>query len=170
MIEQAFRVAKDSPLYKEYFETWAEKQKLHALARMFFEKHDLLNEGLGYRMIEGLAMQLTPEQKEKYASQLKKLIDKDDMCYFKKASPMYQEWLREVSSKVDFNIIEQLWCWYWPYISKGSYALWHYKTELYGCLRDDNKDSIQLSEYMEPIKMSEYYSVKEKKNAERESD
>ena len=52
-------------LYNEYFEAWAEKQKMHDLARVFFEKHDLLNDGLSYCMIESLAIQLTPEQEEK---------------------------------------------------------------------------------------------------------
>lgn len=163
MVEQAFRVAKGSALHREYFETWSEKEKMHALARMFFEKHDMLNDGLGYRMTEALIMQLTPEQREKYAKQLKKLIDKDEMCYFKKASPMYQEWLHDVASKVDFNIIDQLWCWYWPYINKGRFALWHYKDELYGYLSDERKDKIDLADYMEPIKMSEYYAIQEAK-------
>lgn len=161
MVEQAFRVAKASKLYSEYFKAQAEKQKMHDLARVFFEKHDLLNDGLGYRMIEGLAMQLTPEQRDKYASQLKKLVDSDDMCYFKKASPMYQEWLREVSSKVDFNIMDQLWCWYWPYIGKGRYALWNDGENLYGYLSDEHKEKLELADYMEPIKMSEYYAIQE---------
>jgi hypothetical protein len=165
MVEQAFIVDKDSKLYKEYFEAQAEKQKMHNLARVFFEKHDLLNDGLGYRQIEALAMQLTPEQKEKYKAQLKKLEDNDGMCYFKKYSPMYQEWLREVASKVDFNIIDQLWCWYWPYIGQGSYALWHQGDNLYGYLSDKHKEKIELADYMIPIKMSEYYLAKESHNA-----
>lgn len=164
MVEQAFKVFKGSKLYTEYFEAQAEKQKMHDLARVFFEKHDLLNEGLGYRMTESLIMQLTPEQREKYAPQLKKLVDSNEMCYFKKASPMYKEWYETVSSKVDMNIIDQLWCWYWPYINKGRYALWHQNDELYGYLSDEHKDKIELSDYMEPIKMSEYYSILECRN------
>ena len=164
MTEQAFRVAKGSKLYNKYFETLAEKQKMHDLARVFFEKHDLINYGLGYRMIESLAMQLTPEQKEKYKAQLKKQEDPNSMCYFKKASPMYKEWLDTVASQVDFDIIDQLWCWYWPYINKGTYALWHHNDELYGYLSDEHKEKIELSDYMTPIKMSEYYRVQEAKN------
>ena len=153
MVEQAFRVAKDSRLYKEYFEAQAEKQKMHDLARAFFKKHDLINDGLGYRMIATLAMQLTPEQEEKYKTQLKVTKDTDGMRYFKKASPMYKEWRETVSNKVDFNISNQLWCWYWPYINKGRYALWHIGDELYGYLSDEHKEKIELSDYMEPIKM-----------------
>jgi hypothetical protein len=161
MVEQAFTIKKGSKLYKEYFEAQSEKQKMHDLARVFFEKHDLLNDGLGYRMIEGLAMQLTTEQKEKYKTQLKKLEDTNGMCYFKKSSPMYKEWHETVTSKVDFNVIDQLWCWYWPYINKGRYALWHRNDELYGYLSDEHKEKLELSEYMEPIKMSEYYAIQE---------
>ena len=106
-------------------------------------------------------MQLTPEQQEKYASQLKKTVGDNEMYYFKKSSPLYKEWYETVSSKVDVNIIDQLWCWYWPYIGKGSYALWHKDEELYGYLSDDNKEKIELSDYMEPIRMSEYYLIQE---------
>ena len=161
MIEQAFRVIKDSKLYNEYFETQAEKQKMHDLARVFFEKHDLLNDHLGYRMMAALAMQLTAEQEEKYKDQLKVTKDADGMRYFKRNSPMHREWCETVTNKVDFNIIEQLWCWYWPYINKGRYALWHQGGELYGYLSDEHKDKIELSDYMIPIKMSEYYAIQE---------
>lgn len=166
VVEQAFIVEKGSKLYKEYFEALAEKQKMHDLARVFFEKHDLLNDGLGYRMIEQLAMQLTDEQKEKYKTQLKKLEDADGMCYFKKASPMYKDWHATVTDKVDFNTIEKTWCWYWPYIGQGSYALWHQGDQLYGYLSDKHKEKIDLSEYMKPIKMSKYYAIMEAKNEE----
>ncbi len=164
MIEQAFVVNKDSTLYKEYFEAQAEKQKMHDLARVFFEKHDLLNDGLGYRMIATLAMQLTPEQEEKYKTQLKVTKDADGMRYFKRSSPMHKEWCETVTDKIDFNIMEQLWAWYWPYINKGRYALWHQGDELYGYLSDEHKDKIELSDYMEPIKMSEYYAIQEAQN------
>lgn len=167
MVEQAFIVKNGSKLYNEYFEAQTEKQKMHDLARVFFETHDLLNDGLGYRMIEGLAMQLTTEQKEKYKSQLKKLEDADGMCYFKKASSMYKEWRNTVSSQVDFNIIDQLWCWYWPYIGKGRYALWNDGENLYGYLSDEYKDKIDLADYMEPIKMSEYYAIQEAKHDDK---
>ena len=165
MIEQAFIVDKDSKLYEGYFEAYAEKQKMHDLARVFFEKHDLLNDHLGYCMIANLAMQLTPEQEEKYKTQLKVLEDENGMRYFKKASPMCKEWRDTVSSKVDLDIMDQLWCWYWPYIGQGSYALWHSGDTLYGYLSDKHKEKIELADYMKPIKMSEYYLAKENYNA-----
>lgn len=164
MVEQAFRVIKGSKLYNEYFETHAEKQKMHDLARLFFKKHDLLDDGLSYCLREDLVMQLTPEQQKKYNTQLKKLVDKNEMYYFKKSSPMYKEWQATVVSGVDLKVLDQMYFWYWPYISKGQYALWHYKEELYGYLYDECKEKLTLPEYMEPIKMSEYYAVREVKN------
>ena len=157
MIEQAFRVSKDSKLYDDYFKTQAEKQKMHNLARVFFEKHDLLNDGLSYCLREDLVMQLTPEQFRKYEKQLKKLVDKDEMYYFKKASPMYKEWQATVVSNVDMKIIDQLYFWYLPYIGKGQCALWHNNNKLYGYLSDYSKEKLDLPDWMEPIKMSEYY-------------
>lgn len=165
MVEQAFIVEKGSCLYEWYFEAHSEKQKMHDLARVFFEKHDLLNDNLGYRMIAALALQLTPEQEEKYKTQLKVTKDADGMRYFKRTSPMHKEWCETVSDKIDFNIIDKLWCWYWPYIGQGSYALWHSGDTLYGYLSDKHKEKIDLAEYMKPIKMSEYYLAKENHNA-----
>ena len=163
MVEQAFKVAKGSKLYNEYFETQAEKQKMHDLARVFFKKYDLLDDGLSYCLREDLVMQLTKEQQKKYAAQLKKLVDKNEMYYFKKSSAMYKEWQADVVSAVDMKIIDQLYFWYWPYINKGQYALWHYNDELYGYLYDEHKEKLNLSDYMEPIKMSEYYAIREAK-------
>jgi len=163
MVEQAFRVAKDSPLYKEYFEAHAEKQKFHDLAKLFFEAHDLM-QNMGYYQTAYLALQLTDEQREKYSTQLKKLIDNNNMSYFKKNCPMSREWWETVVSKVDLDTMDKLWCWYWPYINKGQYSLWNYKDQLYGYLKDDHKDKLELSDYMEPIKMSEYYAIMEERH------
>ena len=164
MVEQAFRVTNGSKLYNKYFETYAEKQKMHDAARVFFEKHDLLDDGLSYCLREDLVMQLTTEQQKKYSNQLKKLVDKNNMYYFKKSSAMYKEWQEMVASKVDMKLIDQLWCWYWPYIGQGQYALWHHNDELYGYLSDKHKEKLNLPEYFEPIKMSTYYAMMELKS------
>lgn len=164
MVEQAFKITRGSKLYNEYFETHAEKQKMHNLARVFFEKHDMLDEGLGYCLRKDLVMQLTSEQQAKYAGQLKKLVDADGMRYFKKSSALYKEWQEMVVSKVDLKVIDQMYFWYWPYIGQGQYALWHDKEELYGYLSDYHKDAIELPECFERIKLSAYYAVREQKN------
>lgn len=166
MVEQAFRVTKGSKFYNEYFETQAEKQKMHDFAKVFFEKHDLLNDGLGYCLREDLVMQLTAEQQKKYRNQLKKLVDKNEMYYFKKSSAMYKEWQSTVVGKVDMKTINQMYFWYWPYIGQGQYALWHHNDELYGYLSDEHKKKLDLPEYFELIKLSEYYAAKESTNSD----
>lgn len=161
MVEQAFRVVKGSKFYNDYFEAHAEKQKMHDLAREFFSRHGLSNDHLGYRMTSTLALQLTPEQEEKFSSQLKVTEDAQGIRYFKKTSPMNKEWRKSVSDKVYFSIMDKQWCWYWHYINKGRYALWHRGDEIYGYLSDEHRDKIELSDHMIPIKMSEYYAIQE---------
>jgi hypothetical protein len=165
MVEQAFRVAKDSYLYSLYFRAEEEKNKFHSLARKFFEKYGMSpssDDYSGYYQTEDLRMQLSPEDREKYSGQLKKLVDKNNVCYFKKNSTTNKNWKNEVSSKCDMSTLDGTWFWYLPYISKGMYALWHDGKELYGYLSDERKDSIEMSEYMIPIKMSEYYAIQER--------
>lgn len=163
MVEQAFKVSPDAQLYGIYFSAKEEKNKFHQLAKAFFEKHDLMQNN-GYYQTAHLALELTDEQREKYSSQLKKLIDKNNVSYFKKNSPMYKEWQTEVVSHCDMNKLDGTWFWYFPYIGKGSYALWDDGDNLYGYLSDDNKDKIELSDWMIPIKMSEYYRVREERS------
>ena len=162
MVEQAFRVSPDAQLYRTYFAAKEEKNKFHQLARVFFEKHDLMQDN-GYYQASYLAMQLTDEQREKYASQLKKLVDNNNMSYFKKNSPMYKEWQTEVVAHCDMNKLDGTWCWYFPYIGKGRYALWSDGETLYGYLADENKDELELADWMIPIKMSEYYAAMEER-------
>ena len=68
MVEVAFQVVYESSLYNKYFQAMAEKQKFHEAAKSFFEKHGLLD-NLGYYQEEYLALQLTDEQRERFADQ-----------------------------------------------------------------------------------------------------
>lgn len=163
MVEQAFKVLSTSSLYKTYFEAKEEKDKFHKLARAFFAKYDFIDDGknTGYYMTDCLCMQLCQDDANRFAAQLKKLIDKNDMRYFKKNSTMNKAWQKEVVSHCDMNKLDGTWCWYWSYIGKGKYALWHSGEDLYGYLLDEYKDSLELPDWMVPIKMSEYYSIQE---------
>lgn len=164
MVEKAFKVSPDAKLYHTYFSAKEEKNKFHQLARAFFEKHDLI-QNKGYYQTVYLAVELTDEQREKYSSQLKKLIDRNNMSYFKKNSPMDKEWQTEVVAHCDMNKLDGTWLWYFPYIGKGSYALWDDGYDnLYGYLSDENKDNLELSDWMIPIKMSEYYNALEERS------
>ena len=167
MKEIAFKVVKDSGLYKSYFEELSEKQKFHDLARAFFEKHELIDKSTYYQS-ETLWLSLTEEQRERFKGQIKKYTDDNGMSIFKKTSPMQKEWNEDVVSKVNFYTLRQNDFWYGGIISHGRYALWDYDGEVYGYLYDKYKEEIQLPEYLTEIKMSEYYSVIEQRNEQSE--
>lgn len=172
MVEKAFKVSNDSLLYNIYFLAQEEKNKFHQLARAFFEKHELADDGVntGYYMTENLCMQLSEEDRERFTPQLKKLVDKNGMCYFKKTSKMNKAWKADVVSKCDMNRLDGTWFWYFPYIGKGSYALWNDGETLYGYLSDENKDDIELPDWMIPIKMSEYYRAREERSERKNNE
>jgi hypothetical protein len=163
MVEKAFRVSSDSNLYNVYFAAEEEKNKFHQLARAFFKKYGFIDDGksTGYYMNADLCVQLCEEDRERFAHQLKKLIDKNEVCYFKKSAKLNKAWHEEVSGQCDMKKLDGTWCWYFPYIGKGKYALWNDGESLYGYLMDENKDDIQLADWMEPLKMSEYYAIQE---------
>lgn len=163
MKEIAFVVKPDSEFYNKYFKAKEEKQHFHELARNFFEKNDLLDSG-EYYQTGFLGLKLNAEQKKRFAEQLKKYDDENGMSIFKKKSPMQREWNENVTSKVDFEIIDAIKFWYFSFINHGSYNLWDYNGSIYGYLKDNYKEEIQLADYMTEIKMSEYYSVIESFN------
>lgn len=159
MKEIAFIVKKDSEFYNQYFKAKLERQYFHDLARRFFEKHDLMDSA-EYYQTESLGLKLNTEQKKRFADQLKKHDDENGMSIFKKKSDMQKSWNDEVTSKVNFDVINAMRFWYFPFIYHGSYNLWddNYGT-IYGYLKDIFKEEIGLADYMTEIKMSEYYSV-----------
>ena len=142
MVEQAFKVSEDSYLYNLYFRSKQEKDKFHGLARKFFHDREMdvaSDHYSGYYQTEDLRMQLSPDTRDKYSSQLKKYPDKNDVYFFKKNSSLNKEWRSEVSSKCDMVALDGTWHWYLPYINKGSYALWNHGSDLYGYLSDEKK-------------------------------
>ena len=110
MKEIAFIVRPDSEFYNKYFKAKEEKQHFHNLARVFFEKYDLLDDAKYYQT-EFLGLKLNAEQKSKFANQLKKHDDKNGMSIFKKNSIMQKAWNEDVTSKVDFKTIDSIHFW-----------------------------------------------------------
>lgn len=82
MKEIAFVIKRDSEFYNKYFKVKEEQQHFHDLARVFFEKYDLLDNA-EYYQAEFLGLKLTAEQKQRFADQLKKHDDKNGMSIFK---------------------------------------------------------------------------------------
>lgn len=158
MKEIAFVVKRDSEFYNKYFKAKEEKQHFHDLARAFFEKYNLLDSARYYQS-EFLGLELNVEQKQRFEGQLRKNDNEDGMSIFKKNSIMQKSWNEEVTSKVDLEAINKISLWYLGFISYGNYSLWDYDGNIYGYLKDNMTDNINLADYMTEIKMSEYYSV-----------
>lgn len=158
MKEIAFVVKRDSEFYNKYFKAKEEKQHFHDLARAFFEKYNLLDSARYYQS-EFLGLELNVEQKQRFEGQLRKNDNEDGMSIFKKNSIMQKSWNEEVTSKVDLEAINKISLWYLGFISYGNYSLWDYDGNIYGYLKDNMEDNINLADYMTEIKMSEYYSV-----------
>jgi len=159
MSEIAFKVAKDSKLYKNYFTALEEKTKMHNLAMDFFQKYNI-SEGGAYYQTDFLALQLTPEERQQFSDQVKKQRDENGMCLFKKKSAMQKEWTDSVCAYIDFEKLNCNRYWYAEFIKyKGRYNLWHKDDELYGFLECAYEDYSNLPEYMQRIPLSEYYAV-----------
>lgn len=165
MKEIAFIVKSDSEFYHQYYKAKEEKQRFHDLAKVFFEKHDLLDSSKYYQT-EFLGLELNAEQKQRFVEQLRKNDDANGMSVFKKKSAMQKSWNEEVTSKINFEIINTINFWYCGFIYYGNYSLWDdNQGTIYGYLKDNLKDEIRLADYMTEIKMSEYYSIIESLNA-----
>lgn len=158
MKEIAFMVKPDSEFYNKYFKRKEEKQHFHDLARVFFEKYDLVDKA-EYYQTKFLGLKLNNEQKKRFEGQLKKHEDKNGMSLFKKNSAMQKSWNEEVTSKIDFEVINEIDFWYFSFIYHGAYSLWDYNGIVYGYLKDNLMEDITIADYMTEIKMSEYYSV-----------
>ena len=156
MKEVAFTVNKESQFYRNYFLEKEERQKFNELAKSFFEKHGLF-ETKKYYQTKFLGLELTADQKKFYADQIKKNDDENGMTIFKKRSAMQKYWEEDVVSKVDFDVIKKLNFWWFEFIARGSYSLWDHDGVIYGYLKDRYKEEIKLADYMNEIKMSEYY-------------
>lgn len=167
MTERAFRVNPESDFHKKYFLMWEEKKKFANLAHDFFKKNGF-SEGYAYATIARLCAELSPEDHARFAGQYKVQPDKYGLYTFKKRSPLQRQWEAEVVSKVDMSVLSSFDFWYWSFINSGSYALWQHDGVLYGYLSQKSGEEIKLADYMEPIKMSEYYAVIESMEAKKE--
>lgn len=155
----AFKVKHDSELYAQYFDAREEITKFRALAVPFFEKHGI--DGRYYQS-RRLAVKFSGEQRKKFAEHLTKYPDKWGFSRFKLKSPIEQEWEETVSSKVDFNRMEQADFWWLAFIMCGKYNLWDFEGEIYGYLEDSYQKDITPGDFMEQIKISEYYAAIER--------
>ena len=154
-----FKVKHDSNFYVNYFDAKEEKTKFIELAMPFFKKHDI--DGRFY-MNECLVVKIPQEQRERLGIHLRKNPDRQGFYWFKKKSTIEKEWEETVTAHINFKRLEQVDLWWLSHIYSGRYNLWDLDGEIYGYLEDNNKKDIKLADYMEQIKISEYYAAKER--------
>lgn len=157
--EVAFKVKPDSDFYAKYFDAKEEKVKFKELAVPFFLKHGI--DGRFY-IDKSLAVKIPKEQREKLEIHLRKNPDRNGFYWFKKKSPIEKEWEETVTAHINFKRLEQVDLWWLSYIYYGTYNLWDIGGEIYGHLEDKNKKDIKLDDFMEQIKLSEYYAAIER--------
>ena len=154
--EVAFKVKHDSEFYRKYFEAKEEREKFKGLAFPFFEKHGI--DGRFYQS-KTLGVKITREQQEKFAGQIRKNPDRHGFYFFKVKSPIEKEWEETVTNHIDFKRLEQVDLWWLFHITQGSYNLCDADGEIYGFLFNKQKGDFKPEDFMEEIKLSEYYAV-----------
>lgn len=163
----AFKVKHDSEFYAMYYEAKDERTKFKALAVPFFEKYGIDGR---YYQTKSLAVDIPSEQRQRFAEHLRKQPDRQGFYWFKKKSPIGKEWEDTVTARVNFDRLEQTEFWWLPYISTGKYLLWDMDGEIYGYLESRGYGDIAPGDYMEPMKLSEYYAAVEKYEDRRKND
>ena len=160
MEQIAFKVKPESDFYKLYFQSIAEKKKFMGYAKAFFEKNGFSKNGK-YVFSETLRCELDRRDESVFQGQYKKEKDSRGFRIFKKTSPIQKKWLEEVVQNVDMKTVHAVDYWWFGCILHGSYSLWHREKEIYGLL-ESKSGHITTEKWMEPMKMSEYYSIVEK--------
>ena len=160
MIEQAFRVRPGIDFRVKYFAAKEEKAKFAKLAHDFFQKNGFADGG-GFYILNRMYTTLTEQEKEKFSGQYISSPDENGLYAFKKRSKLQKQWEAEVVAPVKMELIHDIKFWWLPYVSHGSYALCGSGCLIYHHLMDRSADKIQLADYMEPIKLSEYYTAYE---------
>lgn len=114
-----------------------------------------------------LTVKLPPNDEEWFSAQLMKEKSESGLCVFKKNSPMNKRWHEEVTSHIDpYSLTASKW-WFmdFPYCGKCQIAMWDDGCgNVYGYYSTPaaHHNSGKLPDYVQPIKMSEYYIAQER--------
>lgn len=155
-----FRVKKDSEFYKKFFDAHEERKFFFQLAKAFFDKYEI--DGSYYHCHDLEVKFQNDAVHERYKPQLCVKPDKKGFYRFKKASAMNKEWRETVTSQVDFKRLTQCDLWFLDVIMSGWHSMWYLEDEIYGMVESEWQEEIKPTDYMEPIKRSEYYAAMEK--------
>lgn len=158
MTECAFRITPGSDFHNNYFKVYEEKQKFIQRAHDFFQENGF-SDSCKFYITDKLHASLMDYELVKFAGQYRVRPDKNGLYAFKERSNLQKEWISKVVDLADMGLIRSIDFWYLPFVSCGSYSLWSYQGAIYGFISNKTADDVRLAEYMEPIKLSEYYSI-----------
>lgn len=170
MTEIAFLVKPDSEMYRKYFKQKNELDKYVGFASAFIDKYFASrNKDFDYSFSTNmrLTVNLPPNDEEWFGAQLMKEKTEKGLCVFKKNSPMNKRWHEEVTSHInpDFLTASRWWFMDFPYYGKCQIAMWDDGCgNVYGYYSTPaaHHNSGKLPDYVQPIKMSEYYIAQER--------
>ena len=153
-----FTVNPDSKFYANYFTAKEHRQKFRELAIPFLKNLGIKG---AYYQSKTLAVNISKEDREKFADQMVKTKDKQGFFKFKAKSPIQKAWEDEVCSKVDFRKMELVDFWFLDFIKSGKYKTWDRDGVIYGYLENKFDADIVPADWMNVIKVSEYYAAVE---------
>ena len=156
MVTLAFKVKHGSDFYKQYFAAKDEKEKFRQMAVNFTAKLGI--DGDIY-VSERLCVKPLIGKRFEYYHQTLAKPDKNGFYWFKKKSITQELWDADIVPKVNWECIKKMDLWWWGHIQSGTYSLWDHDGEIYGYLEDRAQKDITPADFMEPMKMSEYYAV-----------
>lgn len=170
MTEIAFLVKPDSEMYRKYFKQKNELDKFVGFASAFIDKYFVSrNKDFNYSFSTNmrLTVELPPNDEEWFGAQLMKEKTEKGLCVFKKNSPMNKRWREEVTSHINLDSMTASKWWFmdFPYYGKCQIAMWDDGCgNVYGYYSTPavHHNSGKLPDYVQPIKMSEYYIAQER--------
>lgn len=170
MTEIAFLVKPDSEMYRKYFKQKNELDKFVRFASAFIDNYFVSrNKDFDYSFSTNmrLTVKLPPNDEEWFHTQLMKGKTENGLCVFKKNSPMNKRWHEEVTSHINPDSLTASRWWFmdFPYYGKCQIAMWDDGCgNVYGYYSTPaaHHNSGKLPDYVQPIKMSEYYIAQER--------
>ena len=155
----AFTVKPESKFYADYFAVKKEQKRFHDIAVPFLKERGI--EGRFYQT-PFLAIDPDEDTLRKYRSQLRKHPDSKGFYHFLKTSDLEKAWESEVSAKINFSVLNALDFWCFDFIKSGKCTIWSWNGTVYGYLESKCfLDIVPNENWMQPIKMSEYYAAVE---------
>ena len=168
----AFLVKPDSEMYRKYFKQKNELDKFVRFASAFIDKYFVSrNRDFNYSFSTDmrLTVKLSPSDEEWFTAQLMKKKTETGLCVFKANSPMNKRWREEVTSHINLDSLTASKWWFidFPYYGECQTAMWDDGCgNVYGYYSTlaAHYNSGKLPDYVQPIKMSEYYLAQERCN------